>query len=159
MSCTGQREHGVVLLLSSSRHVKGLSVGSWSCDFNPVAEHDVFFRANGHRLGPDLGFQVIQIVRVSTHPGEIGLAVVNGRKITPNLPHLDARMRQSGHSRGESITPETLTGVLKKRFAEVNFQEAAEEVRVFLHDGREVECWSTDFFVDLAAHIPTVQNY
>jgi predicted nucleotidyltransferase component of viral defense system len=81
-----------------------------------------------------------------------------GRKITPNLRHLDARMRQSGHWSGESITSETLTGLLKKRFAEVNFQEAADEVRVFLHDAREVELWSKDFFVDLAARIPTVQN-
>jgi predicted nucleotidyltransferase component of viral defense system len=81
-----------------------------------------------------------------------------GRKITPNLRHLDARMRQAGHWSGESITSETLTGLLKKRFAEVDFQEAADEVRVFLHDAREVELWSKDFFVDLAARIPTVQN-
>jgi predicted nucleotidyltransferase component of viral defense system len=81
-----------------------------------------------------------------------------GRKITPNLRHLEARMRQSGHWSGESITSETLTGLLKKRFAEVNFQEAADEVRVFLRDAREVELWSKDFFVDLATRIPTVQN-
>lgn len=81
-----------------------------------------------------------------------------GRKITPNLRHLEARMRQSGHWSGESIMSETLTGLLKKRFAEVNFQEAADEVRVFLHDAREVELWSEDFFVDLATRIPTVQN-
>jgi hypothetical protein len=79
-----------------------------------------------------------------------------GRKITPNLRHLEARMRQSGHWSGESITSETLTGLLKKRFAEVNFQEAADEVRVFLRDAREVELWSKDFFVDLATRIPTV---
>jgi predicted nucleotidyltransferase component of viral defense system len=81
-----------------------------------------------------------------------------GRKITPNLRHLEARMRQSGHWSGESIKSETLTGLLKKRLAEVNFQEAADEVRVFLHDAREVELWSEDFFVDLATRIPTVQN-
>jgi predicted nucleotidyltransferase component of viral defense system len=81
-----------------------------------------------------------------------------GRKITPNLRHLDARMRQSGHWSGESITSKTLTGLLKKRFAEVDFQKAADEVRVFLHDAREVELWSKDFFVDLATRIPTVRN-
>jgi len=81
-----------------------------------------------------------------------------GRKITPNLRHLDARMRQSGHWSGESITSETLTSLLKKRFAEVDFQAAADEVRVFLQDAREVELWSKDFFVDLATRIPTVQN-
>jgi hypothetical protein len=80
-----------------------------------------------------------------------------GRKITPNLRHLEARMRQSGHWSGESITSETLTGLLKKRFAEVDFQAAADEVRVFLHDTREVELWSKDFFVNLTTRIPTVQ--
>ena len=67
-------------------------------------------------------------------------------------------MRQSGHWSGESIASETLTGLLKKRFAEVNFQEAADEGRVFLRDAREVELWSKDFFVDLATRIPMVQN-
>jgi predicted nucleotidyltransferase component of viral defense system len=81
-----------------------------------------------------------------------------GRKTTPNLRHLDARLRQSGHWSGEPITSETLTCLLKKRFAELNFREAADEVRVFLHDSREVELWSKEFFVDLASRIPIVQN-
>lgn len=81
-----------------------------------------------------------------------------GRKTRPNLRHLDARMRQSGHWSGESISSETLTGLLQERFAEVNFEEAADEVRVFLHDAREVELWSRDFFVDLAARIPAVEH-
>jgi hypothetical protein len=67
-------------------------------------------------------------------------------------------MRQSGHWSGKSITSETLTSLLQKRFTEVDFQKAAAEVRVFLHDAREVELWSTDFSIDLAACIPTVQN-
>ncbi len=79
-----------------------------------------------------------------------------GRKITPNLRHLDARMRQSGHWNGELITSETLTGLLLKRFAEVDFREAAEEVRVFLHDAREVELRSKEFFVNLTSRIPAV---
>ncbi len=54
-----------------------------------------------------------------------------GRKITPNLRHLEARMRQSGYWSGGSITSETLTRLLKRRFDEVDFREAAEEVRVF----------------------------
>lgn len=81
-----------------------------------------------------------------------------GRKVTPNLRHLDARMRQSGHWSGEPITSETLAGMLKKRFGEIDFREAADEVRVFLNDAREVELWSKEFFVELATRIPTVQN-
>ena len=44
---------------------------------------------------------------------------------------------------------------LKKRFGEIDFREAADEVRVFLHDLQEVELWSKEFFVDLANRIPT----
>jgi hypothetical protein len=79
-----------------------------------------------------------------------------GRKIIPNLRHLDARMRQSGHWSGEPITSETLTSLLLKRFTEVDFREAAQEARVFLHDAREVELWSKEFFGDLASRIPAV---
>ena len=78
-----------------------------------------------------------------------------GRKILPNLKHLDARMRQSGHWTGEPVTREVLNSLLKKRFGEIDFREAADEVRVFLHDLREVELWSKEFFVDLANRIPT----
>jgi predicted nucleotidyltransferase component of viral defense system len=81
-----------------------------------------------------------------------------GRKITPNLRHLEARMRQSGHWSGETITSETLTRLLEKRFDEVDFREAAEEARVFLHDAREVELWSRGFFKDLAARVPAVEK-
>lgn len=81
-----------------------------------------------------------------------------GRKITPNLRHLEARMRQSGHWSGEPITSETLTRLLEKRFDEVDFREEAEEVRVFLHDAREVELWSREFFKDLAARVPAVEK-
>lgn len=81
-----------------------------------------------------------------------------GRKITPNLRHLDARMRQSGHWNGELITSDTLNRLLKKRFAELDFREAADEVRVFLQDSREVELWSKEFFVDLASRIPIVPH-
>jgi predicted nucleotidyltransferase component of viral defense system len=73
-----------------------------------------------------------------------------GRNIKPNLKHLDARMRQSGHWKGETITMEVLNRLLNDRFSKLDFNEAANEVRVFLHDSREVELWSNAFFIDLA---------
>ena len=79
-----------------------------------------------------------------------------GRKIIPNLQHLDARMRQSGHWDKEPITPEVLNRLLKNRFAELNFRETADEVRVFLHDPREVELWSREFFIELADRLISV---
>jgi len=81
-----------------------------------------------------------------------------GRKIVPNLRHLDARMRQSGHWTGSQIEPGILNDLLKKRFGELDFREAADEVRVFLHDTRELELWSKEFSVDLVNRIPTGQK-
>ena len=69
-----------------------------------------------------------------------------GRDIQPNLPHLDARMRQSGHWDGEPITGEILRQMLRERFAQLDFKRAADEVRIFLADPRELELWSKEFF-------------
>ena len=76
-----------------------------------------------------------------------------GRKVRPNLKHLEARMRQSGHWDGETITNEVLRELLMERFKAVDFKQAAEEVRVFLPDPRELELWSQTFFVDLAERV------
>lgn len=76
-----------------------------------------------------------------------------GRKVVPNLAHLDARMRQSGHLEGEPLTPDHLIRLLKERFAKIDFKKAAEEVQVFLHDRRELEIWSTEFFLALADRV------
>lgn len=73
-----------------------------------------------------------------------------GRNVQPNLNHLDARMRQSGHWDGETITGDLLHRLLDERFDAVDFKQAAEEVRVFLPDSRELDLWSRDFFKDLA---------
>lgn len=76
-----------------------------------------------------------------------------GRKVQPNLKHLDARMRQSGHWDGEPIDTNTLQRLLRERFEAVDFRQAAEEVRVFLPDPRELELWSPEFFIGLAARM------
>lgn len=76
-----------------------------------------------------------------------------GRKIAPNLEHLDARMRQSGHWDGEPLTPDILRRLLKDRIEEVDIAKAADEVRVFLHDPRELDLWSKEFFLSLADQI------
>lgn len=73
-----------------------------------------------------------------------------GRRVPPNLKHLDARMRQSGHWDGNPIEGDTLRRLLHERFAQVDFKQATEEVRVFLPDPRELELWSLEFFIDLA---------
>jgi predicted nucleotidyltransferase component of viral defense system len=78
-----------------------------------------------------------------------------GRQIKPNLAHLEARMRQSGHWDGESITPKVLQNLLRERFSSIDFKKAAAEVRIFLSDPRELDLWSKDFFNDLAVRTCT----
>jgi predicted nucleotidyltransferase component of viral defense system len=69
-----------------------------------------------------------------------------GRNIQPNLEHLEARMRQSGHWDGGAITRQVLADLLRERFSGIDFKQAAEEVRVFLPDPRELQLWSREFF-------------
>ncbi|MFN4942348.1 MAG: nucleotidyl transferase AbiEii/AbiGii toxin family protein [Akkermansiaceae bacterium] len=78
-----------------------------------------------------------------------------GRKIQPNLLHLDARMRQSGHWNGKPIDGDILTQMLIERFAAVDVTQAAEDVRVFLQDTRELDLWSSEFFIEIAKRIHT----
>ena len=61
-----------------------------------------------------------------------------GTNIRPNLAHLDARMRQSGHWNGEPINLEILRGLLLEQFAGIDFKKTANEVRVFISDPREL---------------------
>ena len=75
------------------------------------------------------------------------------RRIPPNIAHLEARMRQSGHWGNESLTPQRLRDLLKERFQVVNIRNAVEEVRVFLKDPRELDLWSRDFFQSLTDRI------
>ena len=74
------------------------------------------------------------------------------RGIRPNLPHLAARMRQSGHWTGDDPTPSGLRDLLRRRIVTVDFKRAAEDVVPFLHDPREVELWSAEFFLNLTEH-------
>lgn len=75
------------------------------------------------------------------------------RHIQPNMEHLDARMRQSGHWEGATITQQLLVNLLRERFATIDFQQAAGEVRVFLPDPRELQLWSHEFFDGLAVRM------
>ncbi len=80
------------------------------------------------------------------------------RRIAPNLTHLDARMRQSGHWQGETLTREILANLLRERFAKIDFNQAAEDVRVFLADPRELALWSNRFFNDLVARMESERD-
>ena len=67
--------------------------------------------------------------------------------IAPNLPHLEQRLRQSGHwDATRHLDAEMLTSLLYQRFAEVDFQQAASEVRPFVENPASLDVWSEAFF-------------
>jgi hypothetical protein len=62
-------------------------------------------------------------------------------------------MRQSGHWGKEALSPQRLRDLLKERFQAVDLKKAADDVRVFLKDPRELDLWSREFFEDLTDRI------
>ena len=75
------------------------------------------------------------------------------RNVAPNIPHLETRMRQSGHWGKDSLSTLRLRDLLKERFQVLDFQKAADDVRVFLKDPRELDLWSREFFDKLSDRI------
>lgn len=73
-----------------------------------------------------------------------------GRNVPVNLPHLEARIRQSGNSGIAKLDMEILQTLLCERFETVDLAAAANEVRPFLRDTREISLWSEKFFKELS---------
>ena len=77
-----------------------------------------------------------------------------GRRIHPHLPHLAARMAQTGHwPEGKVMSSADLHTLLEKRIAEVDFAAAADDVRPFLKDPAELALWSAAFFREVAGKV------
>jgi predicted nucleotidyltransferase component of viral defense system len=71
------------------------------------------------------------------------------RRVPVNLPHLEARIRQSGNPAIERLDLAGLQSLLSERFGKVDPAVAADEVRPYLRDARELELWSEAFFKEL----------
>jgi len=79
-----------------------------------------------------------------------------GRNIPVNLPHLEQRIRQRGLSRSDNpFDLAALKTMLSNRIQGVDIPAAAEEVRPFLRDARELSLWSNDFFLELVSRLHT----
>lgn len=70
-----------------------------------------------------------------------------------NFAHLEARIKQSGNPQIESLDISTLKELLLERIEGVDIAAAAEEVRPFLRDPRELTLWSDSFFADLVSRL------
>jgi hypothetical protein len=68
-----------------------------------------------------------------------------------HLLHLEQRMRQSGHwTETHALSEDDFLYLYRERAGRVDFSRAAEDVRPFLRDPRELDAWSNEFFTALA---------
>lgn len=72
-------------------------------------------------------------------------------KNTPvNLEHLQKRMEQTNHWKPEDkLTLTVLKELLKKRFEEVDFDQAKHDITPFIQDPRTLELWDPHLFIDV----------
>ncbi len=78
--------------------------------------------------------------------------VARGR--TLDLPHLEARMRQSGHYSDDAALDEsTFRSVLGRRIDDLDIVAARSEVERFLTDTATVRIWSREFFHAVAERV------
>jgi len=70
--------------------------------------------------------------------------------ISVNLPHLEARMIQTGHWSDESsLTLSEVKKLLYQRFEQVKFEQAKKDIIPFISDPDKLAIWSQDFFTAL----------
>lgn len=74
-----------------------------------------------------------------------------------NLSHLEQRMRQTGHWKGEKpLTEGSFKEMLNDTIAGLDVERAKKDVFPFLKDPGVVEIWSADFFRGVAARLKVV---
>jgi len=67
-----------------------------------------------------------------------------------NLNHLTARLVQSGYiPEGKQITIEDVKEILCKRFANIDFAQAKQDVLPFIKNPGALEVWNADFFCEI----------
>jgi len=68
--------------------------------------------------------------------------------ISVNLPHLEARMRQSGHWQNENtLDISHLRQLLLDKFSQIDYPKAILDVRPFILDQEYLSLWNNDFFL------------
>ncbi len=77
------------------------------------------------------------------------------RNVPVNLPHLEARMLHSKNPHEEPLDLAGLQTLLKNRITSINTSDAAEEVRPFLREPRDLELWNKEFFMNLIPRLKT----
>ena len=71
-----------------------------------------------------------------------------------DVRHLQARMEQTGYwQAGEDLDVARLRRLLTRRFEQVDFDQARNDVRPFLRDDAELDLWDRPFFQSLAPQV------
>ncbi len=77
-----------------------------------------------------------------------------GRGVSCHLPHLQARMEQTGHWQpGAPLDAAALRRLLVERFEQVDFDQARADVRPFVRDPDALNLWSREFFAGLTPQV------
>jgi predicted nucleotidyltransferase component of viral defense system len=75
-------------------------------------------------------------------------------EIPLSLGHLGKRMEHTGHiETGDSLNRERLIELLKKKFREIDFKQAKNDVYPFIKDSGQLAMWSSDFFNAISTRI------
>jgi len=74
-----------------------------------------------------------------------------------HLYHLEQRMRQTDHLRGDaSLTPEKFKELLVKAINKLDVEQARKEAEPFVKKPENLSVWSHEFFLDIASRIKFV---
>ena len=74
-----------------------------------------------------------------------------------NLLHLKERMVQTGHLKSsEKFDKNKIQKLLLNRMADINLEQAKDDVSPFIQDSKELELWTKDFFIELIHGIEVV---
>ena len=71
-----------------------------------------------------------------------------------NLPHLEARLKQSGHlPAGETLQPDSFRDLLRERIKKIDFTQARDDVMPFIPNPIALQTWSAELFMSLVERI------
>ena len=73
-----------------------------------------------------------------------------GNHIAVNMPHLKARLVDSGFiDKDFNLTREALISMLNERFSAIDYEQAKQDVIPFIKDKTNLDIWSTEFFTEI----------
>ncbi len=74
-----------------------------------------------------------------------------------HLFHLEQRMRQTGHWKGDApLTPQQLQENLRRTIKGLDVEQARREVEPFVKEPKTLSVWSREFFLDVASRVKCV---